>query len=90
MTGREYRDAIEAELERAGIGDREFQYGGKHPRVVFVFNGKRCAHGYPSTPSDAVRGLAQNIAGGGLARCRKPAGHELLRYRREIAEKRPC
>jgi hypothetical protein len=57
-----YHDAIARELERAGVTAYDFEMGGKHPRVVFMKDGAKCVHGFPGTPSDSVRGLAQNVA----------------------------
>jgi len=63
MKQSDYRNALLAELARAGVTEYEFQYGGKHPRIVFWHNGKRVMYVYPASPSDTNRGILNAVSG---------------------------
>lgn len=63
MKRNEYRDVLAAEIERAGITDYTFEYGGKHPCVLFEVNGVKRKITFPKTPSDSQHGLMNAVSG---------------------------
>lgn len=73
--GRELHRAVSGLCDQLGIG-HELVYGGKHPHMVLVFQGRTTKLSMPSTPGgygtrdwvlvrarQAIRGLMQNQGG---------------------------
>ena len=47
-----YAAIAKAELLRAGVTSYAFEIGGKHPRLIFVHNGRPRMYVLPGSPSD--------------------------------------
>lgn len=61
MRSIEFRDALLREINRHGVTRYEVKKRGKHPKLVFEFNGRRISITYPSSPSEQ-RGLKNAIS----------------------------
>ena len=61
--GKDFDTAITRELTAAGIERYEIEHGGKHPRLVFVHQGRPLSYILPGSPSDhrALRNMVRDL-----------------------------
>lgn len=61
--GKDFDTAITRELAAAGIERYEIEHGGKHPRLVFVHQGRPLSYVLPGSPSDhrALRNMVRDL-----------------------------
>ena len=57
-----YIPALSAELERASIHDWTVERGGKHPRIVYMHEGRQRFYVFPGSPSDGQHGIRNAVA----------------------------
>jgi hypothetical protein len=57
MSTRDWREAAEKELRRAGVTAWRFEIGGKHLHLRYEFRGQSYLFVMPASPSDSRRGL---------------------------------
>jgi len=50
--GKDFNTAITRELAAAGIEEYRLEHGGKHPRLVFIHQGRSLSYTLSSSPSD--------------------------------------